>query len=283
MRGTGRLVGILFLLDLFLAALALGAYRLWVYPEQRPLFLLLVNVNMLLCALAALAGAVVLWRARDEAAAPRARGSAGQGSDPVFSWLLLITMGTLLAGEVFAFVLEFLPGPGVGVEVAVSLTSRLAVVALAFRAAWLPLMEQRAPWAMYAKLGLFVAGVMGVTLVAFPLWLDGHSAHALLAGAEVLALLQVGAALRRGGVGSPATAPARFFSLAGLSLYLVTDLSYLRHMGQGDESFCLAEIGFYAAYLMVAWGTVRQASSGMDSDAGSDSDSDLDSDSKANG
>ena len=250
-----RVMGLFILLDLVLALLALGAYKLLVYPKHRPLFLLLVNVNMIICALAALVSAVVLRR--------RTRREL-TGADTVVCWLLLAAAGGLVIGEISAFALEFLSDPqsgATGPEALVSLASRLGVVVLAGWAAFGPLARtHRTEWTTAAALAVVAAAVWGATLVGYPMWLDGHE-PVLLAMGEVLALALAAVALRRGGAGSPRLTPARFYSLAGLSLYLVTDLYYLQHMARGDESFCVAEMGFYVGYMLVAWGAARESAS----------------------
>ena len=110
---------------------------------------------------------------------------------------------------------------------------------------------QRAQWSTVAALVVAAGAVWGLTLVWYPAWLDGKG-EATVAAAEVLALVLTAAALRRGGAGGPAPEPGRLLALAGLGLYLVTDLSYLEHAARGDPSFCVPEIGFYAGYLAVA-------------------------------
>ena len=106
-------------------------------------------------------------------------------------------------------------------------------------------------WSTVAALVVAAGAVWGLTLVWYPAWLDGKG-EATVAAAEVLALVLTAAALRRGGAGGPAPEPGRLLALAGLGLYLVTDLSYLEHAARGDPSFCVPEIGFYAGYLAVA-------------------------------
>ncbi len=236
---AGRVVTVLILADLLLALLALVAYKLWIYPEGRPTFLLLVNLNMLACAGAALAG-VVLWRR-----AARDHGALG--------WLLLLTLAALLAGEAAAFALEFLPDVELpGAELALTLAGRLGAAAVMGPLAWRPPGDAaRAQWSTAAALLAAAGAVWGLTLVWYPLWLDGK-AEAPVAAVEVLALILPAAALRRGGAGGQRPAMGRLLALVGLGLYLLTDLYYLEHAVRSDPSFVVAEIGFYAGYLAVA-------------------------------
>ena len=241
-----RAVGMVFGLDLVLALGALGAYKLWVYPDRRALFLLGVNLNMMLCALAALAGAVISWRALRKT------------EEAVFARLLVGAVGALLAGEALAFAAEFLPRGTVGpaLETGLSLAGRLGVALLAGWVAFRCPATSRAEWSTTAALLLLAAVAWGAALVMYPAWLDGRGAAALLAAADLLGLVLVSAVLRRGRAGSLAR-PARLFLLAGLGLFLITDLYYLQHAARDDASFCLAEVGFYAGYLLVAWGAVQ--------------------------
>ena len=260
------------MLDLVVALLALSAYRLWGYPEHRPLFLILANANMMLCAGAAVAGAVVAWRRaylanRELASATERDGQQhehAEGRRPyrvIFSRMLAVTMIFLLVAELGAFILELRP-PEVqpGSFLVWTICCRLGVAALAVRAALRPLPGTNdTVWTVPSALAMVVAAVWGLTLVAYPLWLDGHGADALVAACAVLALAMVAVALWRGGAGHPRQTPLRFFALAGLCLYLITDLSYMQHMARGDESFVVAEVGFYGGYLLVAWGALRDS------------------------
>ena len=282
-----RVVGIVFWVYLVVALLALSAYKLWVYPEQRSLFLILVNANMLLCAVAAVVGAVGPWRRAKWTSEESRKAGKGEGDDldlehehehehehededdhehdhvhehdvgsGIFAWLLLVTLCCMVVGELGAFILELRSVEGTpGSMLVMGVVVRLGVAALAGWAALRPVTGvDRPSWDKPGAMAVVVGAVCGLTLVAYPLWLDGHMADALVAACAVLALAVAAVALWKGGAGNPRQTPLRFFALAGLCLYLITDLSYLRHTALSDESFVIAEVGFYFGYLMVAWG-----------------------------
>ena len=239
------------LIDLAVALALLVVYKFQLVPVSRALFLLGVNVNMMITALAAAAGAVVLLR-------------QGMELDRVFGWLLLATVGLLLAGELLSFGLEYRPAaaeqpPGAETKTylastfLVMLTGRLGLAVLLLRCIWRPPSPRaaRGPWIIaWGVAAIFVVG-WGCAAVLLPL-LPGGGRELGLAVALLVALALVPVALWRGGTGAPRTSPGRFWPLLGLCLYSATDLYYLQHMVVADESFCLAEMGFYAGYLLVA-------------------------------
>jgi len=73
----------------------------------------------------------------------------------------------------------------------------------------------------------------------------------VVAAADLLVLSLAGAALLRGAGILPLV---RWLPLAGISLYLLTDIYYCWHAMSGAADFIMAELGFFGGYWMVTVG-----------------------------
>lgn len=233
------------LLDLGGSLCLLAAHKYgWLTLSQES-FLLFVNINMIFTALVAVTATAAALQRRV------------WSDDRKVGWLLLVAMTCLLLSEILA-----------GAEEAVTeleqyraltvlplLASRLALAWLALHA----LTQPRAGAERSGHLGLVISVVLAGGLAAWgtagvlvPLWgRQGPSAEVAAAAADLLALLLATPALVRG---AGRLSHAYWLPLAGMVMYLLTDLYYYQHAARGAADFCLAELGFFCGYWIVAVG-----------------------------
>lgn len=232
------------LLDLGLALCLLVAHKLGWLGLSRHGFLLAVNVNMLLCAVAAAATVGLSLRQRG--------GWAGQRG---FGWLLLLVTLCCVAAETASFAAEFVVGLASHdlLTALPALLGRAAMVALALSVALRGRVPGAAPSAPSMAAAL-IAGAslaaLAIPLVLVPLWFrPGPAADAALATADLAALLPllwIMPRLQR------QRSAARLWAVVGLALLLVTELYLYRHSVTGEGGFVVSEVGFYAGYWVVA-------------------------------
>ena len=252
MECAASLIGGAAAAHLALCLVVLGAGKADWIQLSREGFLLFVNINMLAAAAAATGAAAAGLKRLGERHLERR-----------FSRALVAAATLLFGAEVMAMAEEF-AGAAPALEVlspAFLFGSRAGLALLLVLAITAPIPGEHRGRQREVTVALVAAaavGGWGIYAVISPLFSNpGGLAPAVAAIADLGLLLVALAAISWNfGLGGW----RRVLSLAGVGLYLMTDLYYYQHEAAGDPGFQMAELGYYSGYWLMAMGAIPDRS-----------------------
>jgi hypothetical protein len=240
---------------LFLSALILFLFKFQALHLTNKHLLIFVNSNMLITsAFAILCVALVLRRTDLDAAGVE------------FWKILMASLGLLFATESAGAIEEmagFADGSGFQASFYIGLLARLALIYLAMRvivsseiSTWTGWSQALLPWLFIISFGIFVLYFVVVPMYSEHNIIEGIIGPIFMVFAGLVVLIFLTTALAGRRMGDPGKTLAYFWPLAGLVVYIVTDVMYYCHLTMNISAFVLWELGFFAGYLFSAYGAL---------------------------